>query len=236
MKTEDTRLKAINAYGGEAFWREAKYIEATIDAKGLAFLLKQRPTLQEANILIDIHRPYSEITPIGSNKDISGVLEDGNVYLKDQNGSVLKERKNAREAFGKLRRWLWWDDLDMAYFGNYAMWNYLTLPVLLLREDIEWTQTQPGILKAIFPDSIPTHSREQEFQFDLQTGLLKLHNYTPDIIARAAKAANRVVEHKRSSDGIIYASERIVTPQSLSGQTMEFPKIIELSIRNFKVH
>jgi len=236
MKIEDTRLKAIEAYGGENFWRQAKYIEANIDAKGLAFILKQRPALNEANILLDIHRPYSETTPIGNNKDVTGVLDGHHTYLKDDTGNILKERKNARQAFSHYRRLLWWDDLDMSYFGNYAIWNYLTLPTLLLRNDIKWLQTQPGVLLATFPETIPTHSRIQEFHFDLTTGLLKLHKYTPDIISRVAKAANRVIEHRRSSEGIIYASERVVTPQSFTGQALEFPKIIELSIRNFKVH
>ena len=29
--------------------------------------------------------------------------------------------------------------LDQAYFAGYAFWNYLTLPALLLRPDVEWT-------------------------------------------------------------------------------------------------
>jgi len=235
MQFDQTRLNAINAYGGEDLWRQAQHIEISLDATGLAFILKQRAVYEDVKMRLDVHRPYAEITPLRKKDNITGILDGGDVRLIDTKGNIVEERKNARLAFNGMRRWLWWDDLDMCYFGNYAMWNYITLPALLMREDITWIETQPGSLKAIFPANIPTHCQIQEFHFDLTTGLLKQHNYTPDIISRFAKASNRVIEHKRSSDGIIYASERLVTPLSPTGKLLESPKIIELSIRNFKL-
>jgi hypothetical protein len=58
----------------------------------------------------------------------------------------------------------------MAYFANYAFWNYFRLPNLLLENRIEWNEKVNGVLSALFPDSIPTHSTVQEFHFDTNNG------------------------------------------------------------------
>ena len=47
-----------------------------------------------------------------------------------------------------------------------------TLPALLLRSDIHWTELHDGELQADFGTSLPVHSRIQRFWFDTKTGLL----------------------------------------------------------------
>ena len=111
-------------------------LRGRIQCRGLAFIFKQRPQFKRAKVTMDISRPFSRITPIGRNRDISGVLNGPDVHLENANGEVIRERKNARQYFPGGRRLLYWDDLDMAYFANYAIWNYLTLPALLMRKDI----------------------------------------------------------------------------------------------------
>ena len=97
---------------------------------------------------------FSRITPIDRNRDISGVLDGPDVHLENSRGEVIRERKKARRYFPGGRRLFYWDDLDMAYFANYAMWNYLTLPALLMRKDIVWKEIEAGLLEAIFPEEI----------------------------------------------------------------------------------
>ena len=157
--------KALNAYGGREVWTESKRIEAEVSVHGLAFTLKRRPFFKHAKIAMDIARPYSRLTPIGKEAGITGVLDGHDVRLEDQHGEIISERKDARSYFPAGRRLLYWDDLDMAYFANYAFWNYFTLPALLMRTDIQWTEIEPGWLEAIFPDEIPTHNTKQRFRF-----------------------------------------------------------------------
>jgi hypothetical protein len=193
-----TQKKAVNAYGGKEIWTKAKFLEAEFSARGLAFVLKQRPQLRRAKIAMDISRPFCRITPIGRNRDISGVLDGPDVHLENASGEVIRERKNARQYFPGGRRLLYWDDLDMAYFANYAMWNYLTLPALLMRKDIIWNEIEVGHLEAIFPKEIPTHNQRQRFRFEQETGLLRQHDYTAEVISRLAKAAHVVLDHSES--------------------------------------
>ena len=147
--------KAIELYGGEQLWSKAKYIEAEVSTKGWAFTLKRRPFFKHVKLLMEIGKPFCKITPIGKNHDISGVLDGSDVRLENLHGEVLAERKNARKYFPFGRRLLYWDDLDMAYFANYAFWNYFTLPALLMNKEIIWEEKTDGVLQATFPDFFP---------------------------------------------------------------------------------
>ena len=228
MELSPTARLAIAAYGGEALWRDARSIEAVVSARGLAFAMKRRPTFDRAPIRMEIHAPRSQLTGIGRDRTVVGVLDGANVRLEAAEGSIVAARAGARGGFARPRRMLFWDDMDMAYFANYAFWNYFTLPNLLMNPAIAWTELSPGRLRAKFPDSIPTHSPVQEFHFDPNSGLLRQHDYTAEIISRRATAANVVLEHSRS-DGIAFASSQLVSPRMFSGRALGWPRLIENS-------
>ena len=223
--------KAIEAYGGQH--RGAKRLEAHFSARGLAFTLKRRPPFKRVKLSMAVGRPHSRITPIGKDPAITGVLDGPHVYLENAAGEVVGKRKNARRYFPGGRRLFFWDDLDMAYFANYAMWNYLTLPALMLRHDIDWQELESGLLEAIFPPEIPTHCRIQRFRFDADTGLLIQHDYT-EIISRLAKAAHVVLAHAEC-DGICYTSKRRVTPRSAQGKPRRGPTLIAIEVHDFRL-
>jgi len=233
-RLSNTAGRAIEAYGGIDLWREAKRVEAEVSVKGLAFTLKGRPFFDHAEIIMDAQNPVSRLTPIGRDPEITGILDGDDVRLEKSNGEMLRARNNARSAFSSLRKNLRWDDLDMAYFANYAFWNYFTLPALLMRKDIQWEEVSSGVLNAEFPDSVPTHCRFQQFTFDENSGLLKRHNYTADVISRFARAANLVLSHSES-DGALYASSRRVTPAGPNGKPMPFPELINIRVHRFSV-
>jgi hypothetical protein len=230
----ETAKNAIEAYGGENLWKSNKFIEAEVSVKGLAFTLKQRPFFNRAKIKMEIARPFSKLTPIGKDKNIYGVLDGNDVRLENAEGVILKERRNARSFFPFGRRLFFWDDLDMAYFANYAFWNYFTMPNLLMNTSIDWTEKAEGVLEAVFPDNFPTHSKVQQFYFEPKTGLLVQHNYTADIISRLAKAANVVMEHKKNGD-FTYPFSRLVTPQNGNGKARKGPILIDITVHSFKL-
>ena len=230
----ETAQKAYTAYGGDKIWANAKTIEADVSAYGWAFTLKGRPFFRHARIMMEVGRPFSRLTPIGRDPHISGVLDGQDVRLEDQHGRVIAERKNARSYFPGGRRLFYWDDLDMAYFANYAFWNYFTLSALLSRPDIAWKETEPGRLEASFPETLPTHSSQQRFRFDRETGLLVQHDYTAEIISNLATAAHVVHKHTRGSN-YRYASQRLVTPRTPSGRALPGPTLIGINVHDFHV-
>lgn len=225
-----TLEKAIAAYGGRERWQNAQKIEAEVSVQGWAFILKRRPFFEHAHISMEVARPYSRLTPIVKRKNVAGVLDGHDVRLEDEQGNVLAERKDARAYFPGGRRLLWWDDLDMSYFANYAFWNYFNLPALLMRSDIEWTELAPGRLEAKFPPQIPTHNAIQRFRFDTESGLLIQHDYTANVISKLATAAHVIHEHR---DG--YPSDRLVTPRSPKGKALAGPKLVAIQVHDFKV-
>ena len=235
MNLTETAEKAIAAYGGRVLWQNAKTLETGISASGLAFTLKRRPFFRHAKMVLAIHRPFSTLTPIGLNPTITGILDGLDVRLENEKGQIISERRNARDYFKIGRRLFYWDDLDMSYFANYASWNYFTLPALLMREDIVWTELEPGWLEARFPDEIPTHSKVQRFRFDRETGLLIQHDYTADIISPLAAASNVVLRHAQNSSGLVYPSIRRVTPKGPKGKPLGGPVLIHLDIHDFRL-
>lgn len=235
MTLTKTAEKAIAAYGGRKLWQNAKRVEVEMSASGLAFTLKRRPFFHHARMVLDAHRPFSTLTPIGRNPAVTGVLDCLDVRLEDEHGKVIADRRNARDYFKIGRRLFYWDDLDMSYFANYASWNYFTLPALLMSEKILWKELEPGFLEAQFPDAIPTHSRVQQFRFDLQTGLLIQHDYTAQIISPLAIASNVVLQHAKNSTGLVYPSIRRVTPKGPKGKPLGAPVLIRLDIHDYRV-
>lgn len=229
-----TAQKVIAAYGGKELWQNHKFIEAEVSVTGLAFTLKRRPVFDHAILKMEIAQPFSKLTPIGKNKTITGVLSGNDVSLEAEDKSIIEERKNARSYFPFGRRLFYWDDMDMAYFANYAFWNYFTLPNLLLSDTIKWVEKTEGVLEATFPDNFPTHNKAQDFVFDKETGLLKQHNYAVDIISTLAKAANVVIEHKKTEQ-LVYPSKRLVTPRTKSGKALGGPILIDITVHSFKL-
>ncbi|HNB53290.1 MAG TPA: hypothetical protein PK530_15170 [Anaerolineales bacterium] len=229
-----TAQKALAAYGGKDLWTNVKTIEAEVSVHGWAFTLKQRPFFKHAKLTMELARPVSRLTPIGKDPNITGVLDGHDVYLEDSTGKIIAERRKARRFFPGGRRLFKWDDLDMAYFANYAFWNYFTLPALLLRGDIAWKELTPGRLEATFPETIPTHNLIQQFRFDPETGLLIQHDYTADIISKLATAANVVQEHRHGEE-VLYTSKRLVTPRAPSGKPLPGPTLIAITVHDFRL-
>jgi len=109
------------------------------------------------------------------------------------------------------------------------MWNYYTLPVLLMRRSIIWHAIDPGMLVARFPASIPTHNAFQRFRFYHDTGLLTQHDDTAEVIERFARTAHVLRGHS-ASDGLRFASQRFITPRNAQGQPMHGPTLIEIRV------
>ncbi len=233
MALSVTAQKAIAAYGGDSIWKQYNFIEAEVSANGLAFKMKKRPAFNHAIITMQIHKPCSSITPIGTDSSLTGVLEGGDVFIVNKQNDTLASRKNARDFFPGWKKMFRWDDLDMAYFANYAFWNYFTLPNLLMDSTIIWTETQPGTLIAEFPSTIPTHSPKQEFIFDTISGLLIQHNYTVDIIGKWSRAANVIYQHDHAQ--VLFTTHRVVTPRKKNGKPRPKPVLIEITVHRFEL-
>ena len=175
---------------------------------------------------------------------VRAVFNGGAVRLERADGEVLASRDDPRpKFFGRsgLRRNLRWDPLDATYFAGYAMWNYLSFPLLLTRPGIEVTELPPWHsngqvlrrLRAEFPEDIDTHSRQQTFYLD-SAGLLRRHDYLAEVIGGWAKAAHLCADHV-GADGLVFPSRRWVRPIGLRDRPLPFPTMVWIELTDVRV-
>jgi hypothetical protein len=224
----------LEAYGGAGRWSAAQAVEARLSLHGLLFRWKRRTqgSWPDLRVRAEIGHPRTRLEPFDREGNV-GVLEGHTVRIERPGGEVLESRANAREGFPYGRRLFAWDRLDITYFVGYAMWNYLTLPSLLLREDVAWSELPGSTLEARYPSHLPTHCAREQFLLDPQTSLLRQHDYTADVFGGWAKAAHLVTAHGRSGD-LVYPSKRRVKPHNPAGRgALPGPLLIWIDIHEY---
>jgi hypothetical protein len=231
--------RVLDAYGGESLWRSARAVEATVTARGLAFLAKGRSGLHEVRVHASLDRPRAVLYPF-SGQGRQAVVDAESVRIENADGDVVASRADPRRLFPGGRRTVYWDRLDVAYFAGYAAWNYLAFPALLLREDIEWRELSDTALEARFPPRIPTHCERQLFHIDPASGLLQQHDYTAEVFGEWARAANVVLQHEAAEPipfgpALLYPSRRRVTPRRPDGSARPFPLLVGILFRDWSV-
>jgi len=132
---------------------------------------------------------------------------------------------------------LYWDDLDFVYFSGYAMWCYLTLPFLLLRNGVSielFEQASDGstTLTVGFADYLPVHSPTQKLYFD-PSGRLVRHDYTAEVVGSWAKAAH-LCENYRKFGGLWAPTRRRVYPRGPGNRPLPFPTLVALDIHDIR--
>jgi hypothetical protein len=189
--------EVLEAHGGLERWRAARAVRARVRSGGL--LVRTRVPgnrFADYRLTVDVHEPRAVMDPFPTTGQ-RGVFDRGEARIEGEGGEVLASRADPRAAFfgrAGLRRNLRWDALDSAYFGGYAMWNYMTTPYLLTRPGVEVSEGEPWRqgeqewrrLEVIFPEGLDTHSRRQTFYFDAR-GVLRRHDYVAEVVGRWAK-------------------------------------------------
>jgi hypothetical protein len=228
----------IKAHGGLTYWQSLKSIELELSANGFLFTAKRRQPLNHIRMTIKTERP--EVTthdwPVrGQNSIFYG---EDLIEIRNISGNILQSRKNPREMFKRFRRFFYWDDLDFAFFSSYAMWNYMTIPFLLLNPGVEVNAASDsefdGLKKitAKFPKGFPTHCESQDFYFDKEWHLRR-HDYTAEVVGSWAKAAHLTDSYKQFS-GLSLPTRRRVYPKILSNKPLPVLTLVAIDIHSVK--
>jgi hypothetical protein len=229
--------RAIAAHGGRELWESARAITARLSAGGFAFASKlQGAAVRDVEARVSTRGQHVTFTPY-PRPGQRGVLEaDGCVRIESDAGEVLERREHARAAFADLRHKLWWDRLDILYFGTYAMWTYLSAPFVLAREGFRVRELDPWAegrarwrrLAVTFPPGVHTHSAEQVFYID-ERGLIQRHDYTAEPFGGWAKAAHYCHDH-RSFDGLVVPTRRLVYPRRRNNRPRSRPRLVWIEV------
>ena len=237
--------EALEVHGSLERWRSARQIRARVRSGGLLLRTRAPGTkMADYEITVDVQEPRSVFDPFPE-RGRRAVFEAGRARIETDTGEEIESRERPRELFSGLsglRRNLRWDALDLTYFAGYAMWNYLTTPYLLTREGMDVDEGEPRVqdgeewrrLNATFPDSIDTHSRRQSFYFD-PDGLLRRHDYTPDVISRFARAAHLTDAH-RQAGGLVFPTRRRVVPKGPRNRALPGPTLVSIELDEIEVY
>ena len=226
---------AVKAHGGLDRWQQLTEITAHVSISGTLWGRKGHPdALVDTHVTLDPHRQRITYDPFLHEGRRSVFLPDHTV-IETQDGRMAAERHNPKAAFAGHTSATPWDELHVAYFSGYAMWNYLTLPFLLTGPDFQSHELEPWQeqgqtwrrLAVTFPDGLATHNRNQTFYFD-DTGLLRRHDYNADVFGGAA-AANYSDKH-RTFGGIVFPTRRRVLPRKPDGTTLPEPVLVSIDL------
>lgn len=239
MPAETLLQKVIDAHGGEERWRRVDALRIHVCCGGAALTAKfQRRAYRRYLAVVDTRTPRVRFSPFKGNH---GVFTPGRVWIETDQGATFSERRSPRRFFPSPRRHLFWDALDVLYFGGYAMWNYLCTPFLWLTEGVEMAEGDPWReagetwrrLEINFPAGYPTHNTEQVFYID-DRGLIRRHDYTAEVISPFARAAH-YCDHHRVFDGLVFPTRRRVYPRRRNNRSMPFPTLIWIDIDHMEV-
>jgi hypothetical protein len=237
--------QVLDAHGGAARWHRARTVHARARSGGL--LLRSRVPgnrFADYRLTVEIAEPRTVLDPFPAD-GLRAVFDRGAVRIEAADGGrVVAERADPRPAFfgrSGWRRNLRWDALDAAYFAGYAMWNYLTMPVLLTRDGVTLAEGEPWTegneewrrLEVDFPDGLDTHSPQQTFYFD-GAGLLRRHDYTAAVVGRWAKAGHYCSDHAQAG-GLVFPTRRRVHPIRPGNRPLPFPTMVWIELSEIHV-
>jgi hypothetical protein len=204
---------AVEAHGGLRRWRELGSIAATFSLEGSLWQAKGKAgAVVDTTARAECHRQRITYTPF-TQPATRSVFDGEAVMIESLDGRELQRRDKARLSFAGRARATPWDDLHLAYFTGYAMWNYLTTPFLLTLPGFRCEEVEPWRegeerwrrLAVVFPPHIATHSAEQIFYFDAH-GLLRRLDYSADVVG-AVHIAHYVASHV-TVEGIVVPRQR----------------------------
>ncbi len=232
----DLLERAIEAHGGAERFDSVREIAVDMRCGGAAFAMRfKRGALANIQGRVSTNEPRTILSPYPRDGQ-RGIFEHGRVRIETEGGETIAERERPRECFNKLRRKLWWDDLDLAYFAGYALWNYATTPFLFRRPGFDLQEIEPWYergerwrrLRVRFPADVPTHSPEQDFYFDESFRLRRL-DYTAEVFGSWAKAAHYCHDHREFS-GLVMPTRRRVVPRRRNNKPAPGPTLVSIAI------
>jgi hypothetical protein len=232
----DLRDIVIEAHGGIARWKRFRTIEGNMSITGLLWDRKGWPdALKNVHVTASIGEQRLSYRPFTA-EGLHSVYRPDRVAIARADETEFKSRSNPRQAFEGHKPETPWDDLHLAYFSGYAMWNYLNTPFLFLLPDVATEELSPieengerrRRLQVIFPATIATHSREQVFHVD-GDGLIARFDYSVDVTGAIPSA--HYTSGYRTFDGIRFPTRRRAYRRNPDGTplTAAVPVAIDIS-------
>jgi hypothetical protein len=230
---------AMTAHGGQERWKGLQSVRAKLSVSGALWESKgMAGVLEGIEIEAQLHE-QKVITDLPSRQK-RFIFRPDLIFIESELGKRRTEHANPRSAFAELSQTAPWEDVHVAYFNSYALWNYLTAPFqfassgYVLEELEEWEENgerwRP--LKVTFPDGLATHTKEQVAYF-AQDGLLRRLEYAVDVLG-GAKGLNYVTDY-REINGIMLPMKRRVHPADAERRKVAEPVLVAIDFHEITI-
>jgi hypothetical protein len=240
MSMSELRDLVIDAHGGIERWNKVKTIEGDMSITGALWARKGWPdALKDVHVTADARDQWISYWPF-TGEGLRSSCTPGHTVIERPDGKPFKNRTNPRAAFDGHTVETRWDDLNLAYFSGYAMWNYLNAPFIFAlpgftTEEIEpWQEDgeRRRRLRVVFPDHIATHCAEQIFHINGQ-GLMCRMDYSAQV-AGGLPTAHYISDHREFS-GIKVATRRRALRRKPDGTALPEPVFVAIDIADIRL-
>lgn len=234
----DLRNVVLDAHGA-ARWKQIRNIEADMSIVGTLWERKGWPdALKNVRVTADTTEQQLSYQPFTADGLRSFYCPDL-VAIDTLDGKRLRQRTNPRNAFASHTPATPWDDLHLAYFSGYAMWNYLNTPFMFALPGFTAEEIGPWVeghqtwrrLKVLFPESVATHSTEQVVYID-DNGLIARLDYSADVSGGVPSA--HYVSDYRDFEGIKIPTRRRAYRRNTDGTPIQDGVTVAIDIGNLR--
>ena len=174
--------KALRASGGLDLWRLTRRFTLHMSITGsLCTARCSAAQLKELVVEGSTQTQALEITGF-ARADLRALYRPDWVALEGQDARRLMERQGSPEEFRSELQSTTWDELQLAHYCGYLIWNHIATPFILADPDFETKELPRNVargdslrpLRVVFPARIVTHASAQTFYFDREGFLRRL--------------------------------------------------------------
>jgi hypothetical protein len=178
---------ALRASGGLDLWRLTRRFTLHMSIAGSLCTARCRTAkLKELVVEGSTQTQALEITGF-ARADLRALYRPDWVALEGQDARRVMERQGSPEEFCSGLRSTTWDELQLAHYCGYLIWNYIATPFILADPDFDTRELPRNVargerlrlLSVAFPARIVTHARTQIFHFDREGFLRRLDYAAP---------------------------------------------------------
>jgi hypothetical protein len=231
----DVLHNALRTSGGLALWRLTRRFTVHMSITGVICTAKcSTAKLKELVVEGSTHSQELEITGF-PRADMRALYRPDWVALEDQDARRIMERHGSPEEFRRGLQARTWDELQLAHYCGYLVWNYMVTPFILAESDFETKELRrSGVrgerlrrLEVTFPARVVTHAATQTFYFEREGFLRRLDYPAPH--ESGTQIAQMFSGHQRFA-GILVPTLCRLLRVGADGAPVAKPALLDLEI------
>jgi hypothetical protein len=227
--------KALRASGGLDLWRLTRRFTLHMSITG-ALCTERCSTAQLKELVVEGNTQTQALEIIGfARADLRALYRPDWVALEGRDARRLMERQGTPEEFRRELQSTTWDELQLAHYCGYLIWNHIATPFILADPDFATKELPRDVargeslrrLSVVFPARVVTHASVQTFHFDRE-GFLRRLDY-PAAHDDHTQIAQMLSGHQRFS-GILVPTLCRLLSIGVEGVPVAKPSLLDVEI------